>query len=236
MPSAQQRLGRALLRARLDTTKIDPIRSREVRPMLRRLRLGPDAVVLDLGCAHGVWTNHLSRRAGRAVGVDLDEQVVTAGQRLFPRTRLLAADARALPFGDGEFDAVVFISTLEHIEDPGAALSEVARVLKPGGQLALSVDTLDHPAWRPLREVHARRSYVVQYFSRDGLLQLARDAGFDLEWGRYLYGNALSPRLLSLRLAPSNKHWLVAPAVRLSGLLDADDAGMMFQSVMRRAR
>jgi SAM-dependent methyltransferase len=203
--------------------------------MLRRLSLAPGDAVLDVGCSAGVWTHHVGRRVARSVGVDTDGPTVALGGRLHPGVELLEADARRLPFRDGEFDKVVFISTLEHIEEPAVALAEVTRVLRPGGLMGLSVDTLDHPAWAPLRELHARRSFVAQYFTRERLLELTGSCGLELIWGRYLYGNPLAPRLLRLRLAPSNLHWFVAPAVRLSGaLLDDDDSGMMFQSVLRK--
>src|SRR3954470_15507840 len=90
VPTIRKRAGRALLRARLETTTIDPIRSREVRPMLRRLRLGRRDAVLDVGCAHGVWTHHVGRRVRRAVGIDLDEAVVAPARRIFPEVTLLA--------------------------------------------------------------------------------------------------------------------------------------------------
>jgi SAM-dependent methyltransferase len=230
----RQRVGRGLLRARLATTTIDPIRSREVRPMLRRLSLAPGDAVLDVGCAAGVWAHHVARRVARSAGVDVDGPTVALGARLHPDVELREADARDLPFADGEFDKVLFISTLEHIDDPAAALAEVTRVLRPGGLMGLSVDTLDHPAWAPLRELHARRSFVVQYFTRERLHELAGACGLELVWGRYLYGHRLAPRLLRLRLTPSNRHWLVAPAVRLAGLLDDADAGMIYQSVWRK--
>jgi ubiquinone/menaquinone biosynthesis C-methylase UbiE len=234
MPVLPEDVARRIDRARVVTTTIDPIRSREVRPMLRRLDLQPTDRVLDIGCAFGVWTNHLGKRVGHATGVDPDGSALRTGRRLFPGIDLVEGDARNLPWPDATFDKVVFISTLEHVEDPEAAVEDIARVLKPGGRAAISVDTLDHPAWRPLREEHARRSYVVEYLSRDRLLEMASRHGLELEWGRYLYGNDLSPRLLKLRLKPSPLHWLVAPAVRLSGALDVSDSGMMFQSVLRK--
>lgn len=227
--------GSAVGRARLATTTIDPVRSREVRPMLRRLELDGEVSALDVGCAFGVWTNHLARRVRRAVGVDVDSDTIAFGRHLYPRADLRVADARELPFGDGEFDRVVFISTLEHIDRPEGALAEVARVLRPGGLLALSADTLDHPAWESLRDLHAQRSFVEQYFTRASLLALAERAGFEALWGRYLYGSSAATVLLRPRLKPTNLHWLVAPAVRVAGAVTDDpERGMIYQAVLRR--
>ena len=191
--------------------------------MLRRLSLSPGDAVLDVGCSAGVWAQHISKRVARSAGVDVDGPTIELGARLHPGAELRQADARHLPFADGEFDKVVFISTLEHIPEPEKALADVARVLRPGGLLGLSVDTLDHPAWEPLREVHAERSFVEQYFTRERLLEMTAAAGLELQWGRYLYGNDLAPKLLALRLKPSNLHWLAAPAVRLSGAVLDDE-------------
>jgi SAM-dependent methyltransferase len=222
-------------RARLATTLVDPIRSREVRPMLDRLDLDTAESVLDLGCAGGIWTNYLRKRVGRVVGVDVDPEAVAFAKRLYPAADVRVADGERLPFGDGEFDRVLFISTLEHIGHPRASLTEVARVLEPGGLLAMSVDTLDHPAWVGMRDLHAKRSFIEHFFSRDTIVQLARESGLEPVWGRYIYGSRAAQLLLRPRLAPTELHWLLAPAVRAAGALaDDEDSGMMYQSVFRR--
>lgn len=231
----ERSLRRVAGRLSLASTTIDPIRGREVRWMLRRLDLGPEDAVLDVGCAFGVWTHHVGRRVRRAAGVDPDASAVEHGRRSYPGIDLRVADGRALPFADGEFDKVVFISTLEHIERPEAVLAEIARVLRPGGRLAISVDTLNHRAWRQYREIHARRSYVSQYFTRDELLAMAGRHGLVAGAERHIYGNALAPALLRWRLKPTNLHWLLAPvAWGLSAVLDDRDSGMMYETVMRR--
>jgi SAM-dependent methyltransferase len=227
-------VGTVVFRIRFGLTLIDPIRAREVRPMMRRMKLDRGEAALDLGCYTGVWTNYLRRRVPRAIGIDVDQFVVDWGKRIYPKADLRLADAERLPFPDAEFDRVAFISTLEHIKHPGDALAEVARVLKPGGLVAMSADTLDHPAWRKRRAVHGPRSFIEHFFSREDLIELAREHGLEHVWGNYIYGSRVAELLLRPRLAGTQLHWPLAPFVWLAGLLDADDSGFMYQAVYRR--
>jgi SAM-dependent methyltransferase len=92
-------------------------------------------------------TDWLARRCELVAGVDLAPAVAAAAARVCPH-RLFAAvaDTRQLPFRDGSFDLVVSLSTLDHFAAADAipqALAELARVLRPGGLLLL---TLDNPA------------------------------------------------------------------------------------------
>ena len=227
-------VGTVVFRIRFGLILIDPIRAREVRPMMRRLKLGEAESALDLGCYTGVWTNYLRRRVPRAVGIDVDEFTIEWGRRIYPKADLRHADAERMPFEDGEFDRIVFISTLEHIEHPGQALAEVARVLTPGGLLAMSADTLDHPAWKKRRAIHGPRSYIKHYFTREDLIALAREHGLEHVWGNYIYGSRLAESVLRLRLRGGQLHWVVAPLAWVSGLFDAEDSGFMYQAVYRR--
>ena len=84
------------------------------------------------------------------------------------------ADVSALPFPDGAFDAVVLGEVLEHVEEDAAALSEVARVLSPGGVLALSVPR--NPAWFGASD---RWAGHVRRYTREALLAVVAQAGFE---------------------------------------------------------
>jgi ubiquinone/menaquinone biosynthesis C-methylase UbiE len=94
--------------------------------------------VLEVGCGAG----HLLARlpAGRAVGIDLaDSLLARTRKRLGTRAALAQGDAGSLPFAAGSFDRVYCSEVLEHLVDPGAAVAEIRRVLKPGGVAVLSV-------------------------------------------------------------------------------------------------
>jgi SAM-dependent methyltransferase len=105
--------------------------------MARLVGAGP-GTCLDLGCGTGVAIPRLRARGWRVVGVDLSgDQLRLASQRAGPPgASLVAADAAALPFADGSFDAVVSVLTHTDLDDPEAAFAEAARVLRRGGRVS----------------------------------------------------------------------------------------------------
>ncbi|MDE3047127.1 MAG: class I SAM-dependent methyltransferase [Verrucomicrobiota bacterium] len=90
--------------------------------------------VLDVGCGTGHLVQQLVNSGYRAVGIDLQ----TEGWLQKPSLHLLRASAAALPFPDGQFDAVILADVLEHMEER-RPLQEAFRVLAPGGVLLIAV-------------------------------------------------------------------------------------------------
>jgi 2-polyprenyl-6-hydroxyphenyl methylase/3-demethylubiquinone-9 3-methyltransferase len=102
----------------------------------------PGAVLVDVGCGAGLLAPHVADRGYRHVGVDLIRSALAqAGGH---GVRPIQADATALPLADGSADVVVAGEVLEHVPDLPATVSEVCRVLRPGGVLVL--DTLNDTA------------------------------------------------------------------------------------------
>jgi SAM-dependent methyltransferase len=103
--------------------------------------------VLDVGCGAGYLLGKAAERAPLAVGVDLDEDRLRAARDGFlhrerPNRGLVefaVADGQRLPFADASFDRIICTETLEHVEAVSQTIRELARVLKPGGRLAVSV-------------------------------------------------------------------------------------------------
>lgn len=115
--------------------------------MARRWRLDRVREVLDVGCGVGHWGRLLARVLpgdARVAGVDRDpfwvEQAAAraAAAGLGDRFRYQQGLAEALPFPDDTFDLVTCQTVLIHTADPGAALAEMIRVLKPGGLVAVA--------------------------------------------------------------------------------------------------
>lgn len=126
---------------------------------------GPDTI-LDIGCGEGILTEKWARRLGdgRVVGFDLEDEKLAAEWETRPRENLRFAtgDARALPYGDGEFGMVAAIEALEHIPDPDRVVGEMARVAR--SHLLVSVPR--EPLWRMLNV--ARGAYVSDFGNTPG--------------------------------------------------------------------
>ena len=104
--------------------------------------------VLDVACGTGVLTRAVAARvgpSGAAIGLDVNEGMLTVARRKAPRLDWRSGRAEALPFDTERFDAVVSQFGLMFFEDRRAALAEMMRVLRHGGRLAVAVwDSLEH--------------------------------------------------------------------------------------------
>ena len=100
-------------------------------------QLAPGRRVLDVACGEGYGTAMLAAAGADAVGVDIDPATVDH-VRAHHGVAAHVADLAALPFDDDAFDLVVSFETIEHVQDPEAALDELARVRAPDGLLMIS--------------------------------------------------------------------------------------------------
>ncbi len=118
------------------------------------LTLGPEDVVLDLGCGVGRLTRALAHRAHSVIALDVSAEMLARAQAANPdlvNVRWVHSDGTTLaPVADGLLDACLSLVVLQHIPDPAVQVgyvAEMARVLRPGGWAAFQVSTA--------REVHA---------------------------------------------------------------------------------
>jgi ubiquinone/menaquinone biosynthesis C-methylase UbiE len=102
-----------------------------------------EALAIDAACGPGTFTRPLASRVRRAVGVDLTPAMVEkaraeAAQAGITNIEFVCGDVYALPFPDGAASIVACGYAFHHIEDPARALAEMARVLHPGGRVAIA--------------------------------------------------------------------------------------------------
>jgi demethylmenaquinone methyltransferase/2-methoxy-6-polyprenyl-1,4-benzoquinol methylase len=116
------------------------------RATVAALALPEDSVVLDLACGTGDLSRLGRRRGYRMVGADLSAGMLEANGTDTP---LVEADGSCMPFVPGGFDGLVCGYALRNFTDLAATLAECARVLRPGGRLAvLEVDAPTSRLWR----------------------------------------------------------------------------------------
>jgi glycosyltransferase involved in cell wall biosynthesis/SAM-dependent methyltransferase len=154
--------------------------------MLDMLAGAPPSRVLDLGCSGGRLAEHLRAAGHWVTGVDhLEIDGVRQRTDAFIRADL----TRGIPDEAGDdYDVVIAGDVLEHLPRPSQTLREIARVLRPGGQVLLSVPNFGHwyPRGRTLLGMfgYDRRGILdethLRFFTRSTLRRLVRHAGFDV--------------------------------------------------------
>ena len=125
--------------------------------------LAPGRRVLDAGCGTGYGAAILAvRGADRVLGVDVAAAVVDAARsRGTARLEFDQADIARLPHADASFDLITCFEVIEHVREPSAVLGELARVLAPGGVLAISSPNADR---YPPRNPHHVREFTTSEF------------------------------------------------------------------------
>jgi SAM-dependent methyltransferase len=167
-----------------------------------RLQIAPGDRVLDVGAGNGRHAYEAYRRGARVVAFDLDRDELAAVAGMCGAMRAegqvtpgagsaaVSGDATVLPFADNSFDKVIAAEVFEHILDDQRAMNEVARVLRPGGVLAVTV-----PAWLPericwglSREYHEVPGGHVRIYTRLELEAKLRRAGLAIGGHHHAHG------------------------------------------------
>ena len=104
---------------------------------VRTIAPQPGERILDLAAGTGTSSAALAKSGAHVVAADFSAGMIEVGRQKHPDLEFVQADAMALPFKTGEFDAVTISFGLRNIEDPKRALKELYRVLKPGGRLVV---------------------------------------------------------------------------------------------------
>jgi SAM-dependent methyltransferase len=167
-----------------------------------RLGLRPGERILDLGCGGGRHAFESFRRGARVVALDADagEVAGVAGMLAMMADAgeageeasggVVRGDALALPFRDGSFDRVIAAEVLEHIPDDRAAMRELARVVRPGGVLAVTVPRFGPELinWLLSDDYHGRPGGHVRIYRRGELVARVRSAGLRPTGGHHAHG------------------------------------------------
>jgi ubiquinone/menaquinone biosynthesis C-methylase UbiE len=161
----------------------------EVPRVLGPLRLRPGLTCLEIGCGSGIGALAVSRRLrpARLVCLDADPRMLAAARRRLARPprwaadadtgriELVRGDAARLHAPDATFDAAFLFGVLHHIRRWPAAVSEIFRVLKPGGTFAFEEALMGRS------RLLGNRFWRHVPFGRDDLVRALREAGFGVD-------------------------------------------------------
>lgn len=170
------------LGGRLLTGLTGPGIAGEHRMALEMLSIKPGDRVLDVACGPGNFSRDFARAAGAdglVVGIDASASMLDVAVRDTDDANVafLRGDACALPFRDGSFDAICCFAALYLIEEPMLALAEIARVLAPGGRVALLTSCKRGPLPPGTADAVAKRLGGMRIFRRDEVTGALADAG-----------------------------------------------------------
>ena len=150
--------------------------------------LDKDSVSLECGCGLGQWVVYMSRRGYKMAGVEIVPECIRVCKEYYPDADIKVGDVRELPYPDNYFGGYISIGVLEHmIEGPDRSISEMHRVLKPGGVAIVIVPALNYfmRLWYPLREAAVRvfryNALLRRIFGRPGFTGNIEDSRNRLE-------------------------------------------------------
>lgn len=185
----------------------DRAQKRDVRHLLQTASHGER--LLDVGCGTGHWTAMFAEMGYQVTGVDLSPEMIEVARERVPGCSFRVADACELPFGDGSFDVVAAMATLEFMPDPSAAVREMVRCVRPGGRLLIG--TLNRLAPLNQERLSSRRQ-------------------------PYASAHLFAPEELRAVLRPYGLVRMVASPVAHHGKQDSPDDGLPQGVASRRCR
>ena len=157
--------------------------------------LKPDDKILSVGCGPAIIERSLAGRGFQVTGLDISQEALAcAGDSL----RTVIAPAEEMPFDDSSFDVVIFIASLQFIDDYSEALKRSYSVLRPGGRI---IAMLLNPASSFFKERYASSESYVRKLKHTDLAAIEKSAGGWFETtGEYFLG------IEGERLFESNSH------------------------------
>jgi 2-polyprenyl-3-methyl-5-hydroxy-6-metoxy-1,4-benzoquinol methylase len=147
--------------------------------------LDRQAHILDVGARFGSFLDRIHETGYTDIhGIDVDEDAVRTGRQSYPHlaASLQTCNGRSIPFDGGVFDAVTMFDVLEHVPDVGAFLTEVRRILKPGGLFIFQTpNILINVPWEILhrRSLTRWRTYHCSLQGVRSLRAALLDTGFE---------------------------------------------------------
>jgi SAM-dependent methyltransferase len=202
--------------------------ARLVGPLLEAAGVQSGTRVLDVACGPGHIAAGAAAKGAKPVGLDAAEGMVAVARARYAEIEFQRGDAERLPFGDASFDAVVAGFVVNHLPRPERALAEFARVVRPGGRVAVTV--WDRPGRMRLLGVLAEAVERTEGVRDPGLprggpdpFRFADDAPLAaLLWGAGLVEAEVCSIAFEQEVADTDELWegMLASSVRTAALIE----------------
>lgn len=147
--------------------------------------------VLDIGSGDGYWTNYFGKKCLSITGIEPYEDHLKIAQKKYSQScKFVLGSAEALNFGSNSFDKVIGVCVFEHLYNDEQAFTEIYRVLKPGGKILATVDSLNSKyISEKYKKKHMRECYCAQLYSTDSIKEKLKKSGFENIQANYIIGS-----------------------------------------------
>ena len=168
-------------------------------------QLHQETKLLELGCGQAHVLRYLAGRnlipEENIFAIDQSNTAVEFARQRLPKAKITTGDIYKLDYPDAQFEIILLMETIEHLEDPVPALHEIFRVTAPGGILYLSFPNFLHLPWLAVRILAEKLNHpnwivlqpVDKIYTVFGVIKLLRQAGFSFEKG---IGSGYGPPVL----------------------------------------
>ena len=163
------------------------IKMYELEVALAQVNLQGGETVVDVCCGTGIQSQLMAHSAARVLGVDvawrqiLDARWHVVHSRYRTRVGFLVGAAEALPLRTGGTDVAICLCAIEHVRQPREALGEIWRILRPGGRLCITADSLANVEDPEVRRRHQLMYGVRKYYNAKSLRELVESAGLRVD-------------------------------------------------------
>lgn len=155
----------------------------------------PGEKILDVGCGDGFYTEKIARKGAEVTGIDIRKKALIRARNraLSQKLHFIEMNAEELDFPENYFDKVISFCVIEHLQDDEKTLRQIARLLKPGGRLFISADSLSNPGLKTEeKESHRRRYHVNQFYNLEVVSNKLQQANLKLERSRFVLSSPLA--------------------------------------------
>jgi ubiquinone/menaquinone biosynthesis C-methylase UbiE len=213
----------------------------EFRQLVEPSGLDPSHVVLDLGCGTGLQTVLVAKRCSAIWGLDVSPSAIRLAQEralrcgVSHRATFLCSPLELANLQEESFDRVFSFCVLEHIPNLDQVLTEIYRLLKPGGEMHVTVDSLATIHDPEVVEKHRRDHLVVEYFTPQTLTDRLRRVGFEMMEVYPLFTSELAREAFEQRIINSRTVSMLAK-LQLYRALRSENAKNAKEGIMVLAR